>query len=249
MTQNRLYLIVGFAHSGSSIFARILNSTPHSINIGEINNFYKYYKRGDACSCGRLIKDCEFWNSLIKSSGDDLYIRYRDIFKRRLLNRKINYNKTVYSKITNFCISSGSDERISIVDNSKHPLRALILAMNLRKDYDIKVMFTNKPSVLMLESFRKRKNNQQKGLIEKRIWLFYPIYFFFIGYKIAVQAVLWISRISYENIDTSNFLEYIKRNRDELNIIERSPSQYEIQDFCNHSIGGSGSSKGSLLKV
>lgn len=247
--KQKIYFIVGFTHSGSSIVARILNSVPNSINIGEINNYHRYSLRGDLCSCGESIMECPFWGALNIRNPSNLYFRYRELFHPSVLNSKIAYNEMIYEKMFKYCCSKFLTDSFCLIDNSKHPLRAYILANHLKDKYEVKFYFTSRSISAMLRSFRKRKNRKIRGRIEKKIWLFYPIYTFHTMQKFFIKILLYLKGIHYEEVKQEKLKLFIDNNKESLSLSKLSRDEFQILDFFNHSIGGSFTSRGTSLKI
>lgn len=246
MSKNKISFIIGFAHSGSSITARILNSQKNTINIGEVNNYLKLKNRNDFCSCGSLIKECIFWQSL-DLEDKTLYIQIRDVFKRKTLKEKVQRNIDLYDKIA--ALFAHTNDGIEIIDNSKHSLRAGLLSIQLRKRFEVQVYRTKRPAKEMLVSFEKRTQNERKGKLAAKPFLF-PFYYLFSKISsLFFNLIMFFYKIPIKNIDFQNLSLFLESKKDELDIEEIENGVFKIHDKENHSIGGSSSSLNSTLKL
>ena len=73
----RLLYILAASHSGSTLLAMLLGSHPEVCTVGEM----KHTSIGDVdryrCSCGALIRQCDFWNAVtadVRSQGFDFEV-------------------------------------------------------------------------------------------------------------------------------------------------------------------------------
>jgi hypothetical protein len=73
----RLLYILAASHSGSTLLAMLLGSHPEVCTVGEL----KHTSIGDVnryrCSCGALIRECEFWNAVgedVRAHGFDYQV-------------------------------------------------------------------------------------------------------------------------------------------------------------------------------
>jgi len=58
--------ITGEGRSGSTLLGQMLNNLPDFNFVGEFRHlFYERYGANYPCGCGRLFRDCEFWQSVI----------------------------------------------------------------------------------------------------------------------------------------------------------------------------------------
>lgn len=82
MKPPRLIYIAGLSRSGSTIIAHYLSNSADLVDIGEFRRISLFVNEVDGrvrnpsvnggCSCGELVADCHFWQSIEKSSGVSL---------------------------------------------------------------------------------------------------------------------------------------------------------------------------------
>ncbi len=60
----KLVYVLGPAYSGSTLLGLALGKHQQIINLGEIVNLENDYSTGTKCTCGELVQDCEFWNTI-----------------------------------------------------------------------------------------------------------------------------------------------------------------------------------------
>lgn len=67
----RTYIYIACrGHSGSTLLEKLLATAPDVIALGEISHFSSYYDSGEKpCSCGRVVRECEFWTSVVRQLG------------------------------------------------------------------------------------------------------------------------------------------------------------------------------------
>src|SRR5699024_5103687 len=200
------------------------------------------------CSCGDTMHDCNFWKRINIEEGKLLCISYSDFFYWNKLKRKVNYNKKIYDRILNDCLSKYQTDNFCLIDNSKHPLRAFILAISCRKEFDVKVFYTRRPAKEILNSFKKRKNKKRKSRLHRNLWLFYPAIMLFRLVKLMILCILNLYGISVQVVSQKNRLRFIRKNKEDFKIEKHSLNKYQLKEFINHYFGGSKSSEGTLLK-
>jgi len=82
----KVIYIAGYGRSGSTLLERILNTHVNIFGVGELVNFLdKINDRNAFCSCGKLIKQCEFWVKTIKDTNN---IKKRS-YKLRKIQRHV----------------------------------------------------------------------------------------------------------------------------------------------------------------
>ncbi|NOT45011.1 MAG: sulfotransferase [Acidobacteria bacterium] len=67
----RVVFVAGSGHTGSTLLAMLVDTHPQIVSVGETSIKPKIRRRGDGdkqpCSCGRLIKDCSFWQGVFEN--------------------------------------------------------------------------------------------------------------------------------------------------------------------------------------
>lgn len=75
--RKRCYVyIVSSPHGGSTLFSHVLGKHPAALNLGEVSFLPKLLALGEPCSCGVMIRECDFWLKIFAEfreySGQDL---------------------------------------------------------------------------------------------------------------------------------------------------------------------------------
>ncbi len=146
----RVLSIVGAGRSGSTLLDTVLGSHPEVVGVGELVNLHRLgWLGGDFCACGRFASDCPFWSRVrqewqrrIPFANVADYLRLQDRFERvhlfglsrwmrffkerRWPSRAYrDYLRQTEALFRAIAVVSG---RAIIVDSSKTPLRAALLA-------------------------------------------------------------------------------------------------------------------------
>jgi hypothetical protein len=58
--------IVSSPHGGSTLFSHVLGKHPQAINLGEVSFMPKLLALAELCSCGAVLRECEFWGQLFE---------------------------------------------------------------------------------------------------------------------------------------------------------------------------------------
>jgi hypothetical protein len=73
---SRYVYIVSSPHGGSTLFSYVIGKHPQAQNLGEVSFIPKLLALGEACSCGKPMRDCKFWGEILteykKITGVDL---------------------------------------------------------------------------------------------------------------------------------------------------------------------------------
>ena len=158
--RQKLILIRGLGHSGTTILDLILGAHSSIIGIGEgIRTLRGTIKKDTMpqkirseegykipCTCGKIVKDCEIWGNTIK------YLIPND---NKKLSEKFSYlSERIYEVY-------GNDKLI--VDSSQSDWDSIA---DLNKKYDIKILFLTRDIRSWVNSVTKKYN----GNIIKNIW-------------------------------------------------------------------------------
>lgn len=72
----RFVYVVSSPHGGSTLFSYVMGKHPQVQNLGEVSFIPKLLALGEACSCGKPMRVCEFWGGILadyeKATGVDL---------------------------------------------------------------------------------------------------------------------------------------------------------------------------------
>lgn len=61
----KLVLLVGDGHSGSTLLDLIMDSHSKILGVGEISHYKRMRDYDVNCACGKIIRDCNFWNKAV----------------------------------------------------------------------------------------------------------------------------------------------------------------------------------------
>jgi hypothetical protein len=197
--KQKLILIRGLGHSGSTILDLILGAHSSIIGIGEgIRTLRGTIKKDTMpqkirseeghkipCTCGKIVKDCGIWGNTIQ------YLISND---SKNLNEKFSYlSERIYEEY-------GNDKLI--VDSSQSDWESIT---HLNEKYDIKILFLTRDIRSWVNSVTKKYN----GNIIKNIWTWNSTYmrlenfliknkldFFKLGYEeLALETDLILQKI------------------------------------------------------
>lgn len=56
--------IVSSPHGGSTLLSHVLGKHPQALNLGEVSFLPKLLALGELCSCGSVLRECEFWGAI-----------------------------------------------------------------------------------------------------------------------------------------------------------------------------------------
>ena len=89
-------LLVGEGHSGSTLLDLIMDSHSQIVGVGELSHYSKHFNFGELCSCGKQIKDCEFWQKVFSDiDASKLPLIYRKKLGF-LYNKNLSSNKHTF---------------------------------------------------------------------------------------------------------------------------------------------------------
>lgn len=85
-------LLVGEGHSGSTLLDLVMDSHSRIVGVGELSHYNKHINSGELCSCGKQIKDCEFWQRVF----NDVDVLKLPLIGRKKINFLLNNDKYFY---------------------------------------------------------------------------------------------------------------------------------------------------------
>ncbi len=103
-------LLIGEGHSGSTLLDLIMDSHSQIVGVGELSHYNNHLNSGELCSCGKQIKDCEFWQNVFENI---------DASKLPLMYRKKTdflYNKNEYFYYSDYEKKLDTEEYIRITE-------------------------------------------------------------------------------------------------------------------------------------
>jgi len=177
-----LIYITSLSHSGSTLVDRILDLHDEIESVGEIIHLNNYLLNNNNCSCGKNIKNCEYWNRIINhyqfllkknNINDNMYDisisgKEYSIFRKyysffRGYKNFFKKDEIEYYGIRNyFLFKSIRDitKKKFVLDSSKNPLRLLLLKNS--KLFNIKVIYLYRDARASLESMKRKSIRNSK---------------------------------------------------------------------------------------
>jgi hypothetical protein len=156
LARSRVLYICGWGRSGTTIVDRILGQAPGFTSVGELRSLWDSDPGEQKCGCGEVVTHCELWGPLLSSmeaatgyttrtvqSMRDQTARtrhlprlYRSARRRRPRDSRVPGYGDVLSGIYQAVLAATRSG--VVVDSSKHPAEALLLAA--RPDIDLTVL-------------------------------------------------------------------------------------------------------------
>jgi len=153
----RVLYICGWGRSGSTVVDRVLGEAPGFVSVGELRSLWDTDPAVQLCGCGAPIADCRLWGPILhamSSAGGytvdsvrelrDATSRSRHLVRlwraakggrRAPLSAAVRYGDVLTGIYAAVRMATGS---AIVVDSSKHPAEALVLAA--RPDVDLTVL-------------------------------------------------------------------------------------------------------------
>ena len=66
IVRDSIIYIAGYGRSGSTLLDVILNDHPQVFGAGELTWLFAHRRDGVACSCGRSVSECPFWDEVLQ---------------------------------------------------------------------------------------------------------------------------------------------------------------------------------------
>ena len=257
----RILYIMGRGHSGSTVFDAILGNSSEIESVGELVSSITKPER--KCSCGVLIKDCDYWQIIEKafaSSGLDWQAEMQAIVEQSHL---MNFFKTIFSSPSAAWVKRlvesqtilfkailNSSDKVILVDSSKELTRAFFLLRFFRQ---AKVVHLVRNPEGTLASDMHRINSRsgitilRKNIKSERLTpalMTFRAMAWLVGNSIAEFARLFfpkkVIRLRYEDLtaDTSNSLAKVANfiDVDLSEVIDSVVAKEELS--IGHNIGG-----------
>jgi len=174
--KNKINLIYigGCGHSGSTLLDLILGSHSKIMSAGELNGFNHFKLRENPCSCGKIIINCNFWDSALSSflgkiksknyvSTNISYLSFRHLFKWSNVYYPHPKNKEKYLKYNKYLFQSilKASNKSIVVDSSKIPTRALYLYKSGL--FNMKLIYLVRNGKAFIHSFHKKGEPNYKA--------------------------------------------------------------------------------------
>jgi hypothetical protein len=174
MKKNIIY-VMSDVRSGSTLLENILSSAPNMLSVGELHHLDSHLYKGKwgrtwnwTCSCGKSIKNCNFWNKVIRKLGNrNIKITQTSI---NLINKdnsivKAN-NLEVINKIDDIYDAIFEENNANIiVDSSKNIAHGKLLYDNSK--YNILIIYLKRDIravTISKNKWEKKFNHKEKGI-------------------------------------------------------------------------------------
>jgi hypothetical protein len=93
----RWVYIAGDVRSGSTLLADLLAQPLRAFNAGELGRLWACHERGQLCTCGQPIDECDLWMEVIQRVQEEVGVReYRELSK--LAYGRLSHPKMVRSR-------------------------------------------------------------------------------------------------------------------------------------------------------
>lgn len=232
-TEQKLIYILGFPHSGSTIFSVALGSSPRIFNAGEISFIENDYHNLKRCSCGSSLAKCKFWAPLSREidseNGSTLNLsetgQLRDIDSRNIslvkkamllagfpLEKVFSSGEVIdyAQRHEDFLQRIGKFSDASyIVDASKSERRLTSLLRHT--NIDIKVILL-KRSARDIYAAKIKRARRRKKLYSS---LLSPVYFAWLVYGM-IRIDNCLKEIPKENVTIVDFDNFVKSPQNTL---------------------------------
>ncbi len=77
-SEPRHVYVVSSPHGGSTLFSYVLGKHPRIQNLGEVSFIPKLLSLGEACSCGKTMRDCDFWAGIFADFAEYAGVNLRE---------------------------------------------------------------------------------------------------------------------------------------------------------------------------
>ncbi len=102
MNPIRLYYIIGYPRSGTTLLGNVIGSMPEYIHVGEISRVWKTGEKSEIpdrrCGCIKMIPECDFWVPVMQESFEQVKSETGeeiDNFRLARIRDRIIYEKPV----------------------------------------------------------------------------------------------------------------------------------------------------------
>jgi hypothetical protein len=193
----RVLYICGWGRSGSTILDRILGEAPGFASVGELRSLWDADPSTQRCGCGDLVAACVFWGPILAAMSAvsgytvdsvrelrDETSRSRHLLRlwrtarndgRRPLSAAMRYGDVLTGM---YAAVRAATRSAIVVDSSKHPAEALLLAA--RPDVDLTVLHLVRDPRAAAFSWSKRSGSTtgssrreglpQRGALSSSAW-------------------------------------------------------------------------------
>lgn len=221
--------------------ATVLNSLDTINSVGELHQFYTYLKNNENCSCGMPIKECDFWNKVVKNIGNDdrLVRRYMEAQTSEESHKNIPLILLGKKPSEDYCESqkilfeelSKATHNHWLLDSSKYVGRFLLLARG--NFVDLRGIYVVRDIRGVINSFKKKVQTQKNPFASI---LYHTLVNFF------AQLVCWtnknVIKIRYEDFIEDPIAQINRIKRECLETGEEKTTALENNFTIPHIVGG-----------
>jgi hypothetical protein len=176
----RVLYICGWGRSGSTILDRVIGEAPGFVSVGELRSLWDADPATQLCGCGERVAECSLWGPILAAMSSasgytmgsvrqlrDETSRTRHLLRlwrtarrdgRRPLPEAERYGDVLTGM---YAAVRASTKSAIIVDSSKHPAEALLLAS--RPDVDLTVLHLVRDPRGAAYSWNKRSGATEHG--------------------------------------------------------------------------------------
>lgn len=216
--------VMGTGRSGTTILEVLLTNDNEIASTGELKHIFRDgYIRDLPCACGRLGRECELWSGVRACAGwtHEDCVRYaRAIealeshrnFPRVLIGATDRKQLALHTQATTAIFRSVgrlTNSRV-VVDSSKYPSRALLLARMYPEK--VRVLCITRSAAGLIAAFQKKNQGEQhpKGRLAASLYYLYVLgCMYFVRRQLRGRCLT----IRFEDL-----------NRDPLAVLERIES-------------------------
>lgn len=211
MQKIKIAYILSVGHSGSSLLDVLLGLNRNAVSIGELKLDPDGCISNIRCTCGELVRECEYWKEIDNKATQLGKSIFETVFVK-------SQSKTETIDIVNFYKSICSKAEVDLVVDSSKSIPRLRTLSQIEPEVDLRLIFLTRTPYGVVASNRRRGrswirhafiyllNNASKSHFASS---FKPLY---VSYEELVSdPELVVSRINrfldikMENIDFANF--------------------------------------------
>lgn len=252
-TKRQIIHIISCGRSGSTMLDLTIGKHSQAFSLGEIMDFKTHYNLNRNCTCGKKLKDCQFWE---KKIIENKYINNQKKFLLNFSSRFQRYGITIFNLffglltfnryktlIKPICLKNNNEfyskvfeksGKPVLIDSSKSVLRAFLLYNSMNYNQKIIYLVKDARSYIYSIAHKSQLTSTKKATIK---WLTTNLLALFFFKMIKSKDRLFIR---YEDF-ASNPKEYIGKIQDFINLKRETildEDNFFIATSSSHLIGG-----------
>lgn len=181
--------IMGTGRSGTTILEILLANNEDFAGVGEAKHIFRDGYLGEhTCACGSAAASCELWSAVLKEAGwrRDEFHELARVVERSESHARFPLTWLGWPKgaeleryrraiLTMYAAVANASRKTVIVDSSKYPARALLLARLVPNR--VKVLCITRSPGGLLEAFAKKNKDEQrpKGTLSVTVYYLYVL--------------------------------------------------------------------------